>query len=160
MPSGGVQVVKFHVVPTELVVEELQEHTDAMWYIHGEFINFLLKLVRCWHVALSENSQLSFSSLSLLLHVPGLPMHYGLIMAPLASLLSTKGSNRVIAAYYRAIREDDLPLISPICLLTAQSMCWAAAGSSIKFHPMYVTDRRELTWNTHVVYLDSNHFTS
>ena len=52
----------------------------------------------------------------------GSSLHCELIIAPLASLLSEVGSNwviiTIIAVYYWAIREDDLPLMSPLCLVT------------------------------------------
>lgn len=75
-----VAVVALGTVPALLsVVEQQCVHTNVMRYILWELIHFLLKLVRCWHLVSSENSQLSFSSLlspspffPLLLYVPGL----------------------------------------------------------------------------------------
>lgn len=78
-------------------------------------------------MASPENSQLSLSFLlsPSFFHCCSMcqssTLHYGLITTPLASLLSMKGSNRVIAAYYCAIREDDLPLISPLYSLARLS---------------------------------------
>lgn len=88
-------VVGLSIAPT--VVE--QQHVT--WYILREWIHFLQKPVRLWHLASAENIQLPFSSLSISFHpsmCQGSTLHYGLIIAPVASLLSMDGSNRVISA--------------------------------------------------------------
>ena len=106
--------------PSGSGAEQRCVYTGVTWHVLWEWIHFLLQPVCCWHLASCENSQLSSSS-SLLPPsssnccsvCQGSPLHYELIIAPLASLLSEVGSNRVIitiiAVYYWAIREDDLP---------------------------------------------------
>lgn len=111
------------IAPIELSAVEQQQHVTR--YILGGMNSFPHKARRvCWHLASAEHFQLSFSSPSIHFHCcsmcQGSMLLYGLIIAPVASLLSMKGSNRVITAPYQPIRGDNLPTYWHICLVTPQ----------------------------------------
>lgn len=138
--------VALGIVPTELSVAEQQcVYTDVTRYILWEWINFLLKFALLASGLVWDFSAVFFfSSPSIFSHCCSMcqssTLHYGLIIAPLASLLSMKGSNRVIAAYYWAIREDDLPLISPLCLV---SKIFFGGAKNIYFNVYTVPTHRD-----------------